>query len=489
MAELLLKLFTCIGHSLLNKRQDVQHDQDKHFTRNNNFIREPLKDDVASLDTTVHKNKGLRNVATTFKKTNFDSKMNNPQSTKIQKVKTNKRNEVLQDDSNDHYAAIKRGQFDEKTIAGILKDWNKMYEKQNINHHSSLSSEMHDLDEKLANVVKNEEEKTTNNYIGDGSKIELKNDKNKKDDEKNKNEKQEENKKEFSKEQNQNKKNEKEESKTQSVKVHNAPEENDVTKESDKKKIEQLDLDNPEEEREKEAEEMKKKKAEEEKNVPHLEPDKPTGWQKVILASDSKSMFSKEKQSEDNDQIAKNEKKQSKLYNEEVEEEKQQVLKDNKKQSTKQKGKEKKVNEKYLKVDASALEDEKKTSNEKEKSRKNQKIKDLMSEKEKKGKHQKSGNLHKNVNNQEESDRDIESSSRIVLKQLKQLQSLAQSTDPDPKKIDISALHPATLRILKKLDETQQHEKELNDTGLANKMKQYLKKHTDEKNDGKIFLP
>ena len=86
-----------------------------------------------------------------------------------------------------------------------------------------------------------------------------------------------------------------------------------------------------------------------------------------------------------------------------------------------------------------------------------------------------------NNNNNNSDEEELETSSRIVLKQLKQLQFLAQSPDPDPKKINVSALHPATLRILKKLDEGQRQNKILDKTGLTAKMKMFEQQREQQK--------
>ncbi|XP_065646452.1 uncharacterized protein LOC100203116 isoform X33 [Hydra vulgaris] len=67
--------------------------------------------------------------------------------------------------------------------------------------------------------------------------------------------------------------------------------------------------------------------------------------------------------------------------------------------------------------------------------------------------------------NADMTDEELEQNSRVVLSQLKQLQSLAQSPNPDPKKIDVSALHPGTVKILKKLGEEHERRGLVDDYG------------------------
>ena len=79
------------------------------------------------------------------------------------------------------------------------------------------------------------------------------------------------------------------------------------------------------------------------------------------------------------------------------------------------------------------------------------------------------------------SDEELEQNSRVVLSQLKQLQTLAQSPNPDPKKIDVSALHPGTVKILKKLGEEHERQSLLDETVPSEKIKEF-------QDDGKIKI-
>jgi len=72
------------------------------------------------------------------------------------------------------------------------------------------------------------------------------------------------------------------------------------------------------------------------------------------------------------------------------------------------------------------------------------------------------------------SDEELEQNSRVVLSQLKQLQTLAQSPNPDPKKIDVSALHPGTVKILKKLGEEHEKQDLIDDAVPAEGRKEFL---------------
>ena len=321
--------------------------------------------------------------------------------------------------------------------------------------------------------------------------------------------------------------------KTQTVKVHESPLEESGSvvkmKKNAEEQIEELFPDKPEDYLKAERDEKNIQKWREWKDAPFLEPGPPTGWQKLLIlphkninnhlnykehrhGSDS---MKKSEQADGNklEQIRnQNDDSQiiesgteSKQHRQQVsgltdfgrDAEKLRLLKESARQSDKENVKETGGgrNGKKPKLSHSSLgseQGEKEKSNEGEEKEEKQKSSnklELFTDEQSLSEENKQKLHHSNSQKVEsDNENELETSSQIVLKQLKQLQYLAQSQDPDPKKINVSALHPATLRILKKLDDSQHHNnhKLLDKEGLMVEMKLSDKTFYDKENSDDV---